>query len=363
MLQMSAGVSVRKSVIVDNPLTVNIRKSVIVDNPPTVDISVNHTTVSAGRNGNVFDVVAADSTVSDDSGKYKQFHSSESGRMELTEPGTILSQADSNAINHRRSKRKSTKPRKILSQADSNAINHRRSKRKSTKPRKILSQADSASLKQGLEKPEDERETDEELATRFDLQPGATGVLRSRMKSTEPKTRLSPADSALLDRELQKQDDRKTDEELATRFGLKPGAIRSRKSRMGLTEQPRTKLSQEDSALLTQLLWLESEKPAKDRKSDEELAAQFGLKLHSIGARKSRMKLTKPRTRLSPANSALLTKKLKQELEKPEDERKTDEELAKPFGLKPGAIRSRKSRMGLTELKKELSQADSALSN
>ena len=47
-------------------------------------------------------VVAADSTVSDDSGEYKQFHSYESGRMELTEPRKTLSQADSNAINHRR---------------------------------------------------------------------------------------------------------------------------------------------------------------------------------------------------------------------------------------------------------------------
>ena len=182
MLQMSAGVGVRKSVIVDNP--------------PSVDISVNPTTVSAGRNGNVFDVVAADSTVSDDSGKYKQFHSSESGRMELTEPGTILSQADSNAINHRRSKRKST--------------------------------------------------------------------------------------------------------------------------------EPRTRLSQDDSALLKRLLRLESEKPAKDRKSDEELAALFALKTGAISSRKSRMGLTEPKTRLSPADSALLTKKLKQELEKPEHDRKSN---------------------------------------
>ena len=307
MLQMSAGVSVRKSVIVDNP--------------PTVDISVNPTTVSAGRNGNVFDVVAADSTVSDDSGEYKQFHSSESGRMELTEPGTILSQADS------------------------------------------------APLKQGLEKPADKRETDEELATRFDLQPGATGVRKSRMKSTEPRTKLSQEDSALLTqllrRESQKpKEDRTSDEELAARFGLKPRSISDRRSRMGLTEpKTRTILSPEDSALLTRLLWLESEKHAEDRKSDEELAAQFGLKLGAIRVRKSKMGLTEPRTTLSPVNSASLKRLLKQELEKPEYERETAQDLATRFGLKPGAIKSRRRRMKLAELKKELSQADSALSN
>ena len=248
MLQMSAGVSVRKSVIVDNPLTVDIRKSVIVDNPPAVDISVNPTTVSAGRNGNVFNVIAADSTVSDDSGEYKQFHSSESGRMELTEPGTILSQADS------------------------------------------------APLKQRLEKPADKRKTDEELATRFDLQPGATGVRKSRMGLTEPKTKLSSVNSALLTkllwRESQKpEDDRTSYEELAKQFGLKPGSIRRRRSRMQLTE-PRTRLSQTDSALLTRLLRRESQKPKCDRTSDEELAVRFGLKPGSISHRKSRMGLT-----------------------------------------------------------------------
>ena len=153
-----------------------------------------------------------------------------------------------------------------------------------------------------------------------------------------------------------------SNEELAKPFGLKPCAIRSRRSRMRLTE-PKTRLSQANSALLTKKLKQELEKPEHDRKSNEELAKPFGLKPGAISSRKSRMGLTEPKTRLSPADSALLTKKLKQELEKPEHDRKSNEELAKPFGLKPSAIKSRKRRMKLAELKKELSQADSALSN
>ena len=160
MLQMSAGEGVRKSAIVDNP--------------PTVDISVNPTTVLAGRNGNAFDVVAADSTVSDDSGEYKQFHSSESGRMELTEP------------------------------------------------RKILSQENSTSMRQKLEKSADKRKPDKELAKPFGLKPGAIRSRRSRMRLTEPRRKLFQASSAYLKRQLQMPaDEPKSDEELAKRFCLK----------------------------------------------------------------------------------------------------------------------------------------------